>query len=125
MAVNYFRPIPAVHATTQLPSLRTVPGPAPTFPWPSVGGAAVAVSGLGIIGSANAGTTYPIASVAKLMTAVVVLDGHPLAPGQQGPVLTISARDRQDFLAKSAQGESVLDVRPGELEAGEKVAILG
>ena len=114
LTFNYLRPVPAVHASSDLPALKAVPGPAPALPWPPVGGAAVAVSGVGQVGSHDAGTAYPIASVAKIMTALVVLEDHPLATGQPGPVLSITDADRQDFQAKAAQGQSVVEVQPGE-----------
>jgi D-alanyl-D-alanine carboxypeptidase (penicillin-binding protein 5/6) len=76
--VNYFRPIPAVAATSALHAQDTVPGTIPRIPWPSGGSAVVGATGLGLI--ATSGVEHPIsaASVTKVMTALVVLTDKPL-----------------------------------------------
>ena len=48
--------------------------------WPATGEAAVIVSGIGVLGSRRGDREVPIASVAKVMTAYVVLRDHPLRP---------------------------------------------
>jgi D-alanyl-D-alanine carboxypeptidase (penicillin-binding protein 5/6) len=56
----------------------------------------------------------PIASLAKVMTAYVVLQDSPVSPGQSGFTLTVSPGDVADYHARSAQGQSVLAVAAGE-----------
>lgn len=56
----------------------------------------------------------PIASVAKVMTAYVVLHDLPLRPGQNGPSLTVTRRDVADTNRRAAEGQSVVAVRAGE-----------
>jgi serine-type D-Ala-D-Ala carboxypeptidase (penicillin-binding protein 5/6) len=48
------------------------------------------------------------------MTALVILEDHPLAVNETGPVLTISRADVATFIAERNQGESVLPVAAGE-----------
>ncbi|MBS1868158.1 MAG: D-alanyl-D-alanine carboxypeptidase [Actinobacteria bacterium] len=56
----------------------------------------------------------PIASVAKVMTAYVVLKHHPLRAGESGPLFTVSQDDVVDTDARRRGGQSVVDVRAGE-----------
>src|SRR5439155_4936817 len=84
--INYLRPIPDVAATTSTPVQSAIPGTPPSLPWPTVGSAAVGASGLGLIGSSGDVSAAPAASVAKVMTAIVVLADKPLARGVAGPV---------------------------------------
>ena len=97
-----------------LQAVRTIAGPAPVFRWPAVGEAAVAVGGTGIVGETRDQRPVPIASVTKMMTAIVVLHDHPLAPGQAGPAVEITAGDVEDWRQELAAGDSVLAVDVGE-----------
>jgi D-alanyl-D-alanine carboxypeptidase (penicillin-binding protein 5/6) len=56
----------------------------------------------------------PIASVAKVMTAYLVLQEHPLRAGQPGPSLSLGAADVSDTARRRSQQESVIDVAAGE-----------
>ena len=111
---NYFRPIPAVAATGSLPAQETVTGTPPTIAWPTAGSAAVGVSGLGFIASSGNEQPLPAASVAKVMTALVVLGDKPLQKGQERPSLTITDADVQTYLADQADKQSVVKVQAGE-----------
>jgi D-alanyl-D-alanine carboxypeptidase (penicillin-binding protein 5/6) len=76
----------------------------------------VGASGLGLLAESNPDADpRPIASVAKLMTALVVLDAKPLQPVEQGPTLTVTDADVTAYLAREAAGESTLKVEPGEV----------
>ena len=112
-AVQYFRPLPAIAAAPAIHG-DLVLGSAPTIPWPPQGKAALRVEGLGDIGSAGGVTPSPMASTAKLMTALLTLEAHPLAPGQAGPVLTVSRADVATYFAELNQNESVVPVLAGE-----------
>ena len=48
------------------------------------------------------------------MTAYVVLHDLPLRPGQDGPALTITARDVRNTAVRAAQDQSLVRVRAGE-----------
>ena len=111
---NYLRPVDAVAASPILPGVQRVPGQAPDLPWPAVG-AAVAVSGLGLIGSHGDSSPRPMASVAKVMTALVVVADHPLGPAEQGPVVSVTDADFANYQREATDGQSVVAVRVGEM----------
>jgi D-alanyl-D-alanine carboxypeptidase (penicillin-binding protein 5/6) len=48
------------------------------------------------------------------MTALLVLEDHPLLPGQSGPILTVTANDVATYYNELNGGESVLPVTAGE-----------
>ena len=56
----------------------------------------------------------PIASVAKVMTAYVVLKHHPLHEGDSGPRFMVDPRDVMDTEARRRDGQSVVTVGAGE-----------
>jgi serine-type D-Ala-D-Ala carboxypeptidase (penicillin-binding protein 5/6) len=56
----------------------------------------------------------PIASVAKVMTAYVVLKHHPLGTGEGGRRFVVNQRDVVDTEARRRGGQSVVAVRAGE-----------
>jgi D-alanyl-D-alanine carboxypeptidase (penicillin-binding protein 5/6) len=64
--------------------------------------------------ASDATTVRPIASVTKTMTALVILEVHPLTPGDSGPVLTMGAADVADYRTIAAAGGSYLPVSLGE-----------
>ena len=55
-----------------------------------------------------------MASTAKIMTALVVLEDHPLALNEPGPVLTVSRADVATYVSERNANESVLPVVYGE-----------
>ncbi|MFB7252794.1 serine hydrolase [Streptomyces nojiriensis] len=88
------RPLPApqlVAAETD----RTVDGQF-SVPWPAKGQGAVRISGSGDIGTFGEQKPVPTASVAKVMTAYVILKGHPLRKADPGPDITIDAKTVAD-----------------------------
>lgn len=108
---------PAWSATLvqQSPEGFVFPGAAPRLPWPAAGQAALAVDGVGGLGTSGAvGSPVPIASVAKIMTAYQVLSDHPLAAGESGPALTVLPAEAALYGEQVAHDESVVAVNPGE-----------
>jgi D-alanyl-D-alanine carboxypeptidase (penicillin-binding protein 5/6) len=97
-----------------LPASMTLPGAPPKPAWPSTGEAAVEVEGFPGLGSSGPTTPVPIASLAKVMTAYVVLQDHPVNVGQPGFTITLTAGDVADYQQRVASGESVLPVAAGE-----------
>jgi D-alanyl-D-alanine carboxypeptidase (penicillin-binding protein 5/6) len=112
-AFQYFRPLPATAASSVAPASERI-GVAPALPWPGAGEAALYLEGAGVIGTSGGPSPIPMASTAKMMTALVVLEDHPLAAGQPGPVITVTRADVGTFQAERAQNESVLPVAAGE-----------
>ena len=113
-AVNFLRPVDAVAATPLLPSLQRVAGRPPDIPWPP-GAAAVGVGGLGVIASHGDNSPQPLASVAKVMTALVLVADHPLTPIQEGDRVTVTTDDVANYEREKAAGESVVPVEAGEV----------
>ncbi|CAA7603001.1 serine-type D-Ala-D-Ala carboxypeptidase [Acididesulfobacillus acetoxydans] len=106
------RPYPPVAAApvtagTVLPGKFSV-----TFP--AQGEAAVGTENLGVVASSPDQASVAIASVAKIMTAYLVLKAHPLQPGESGPVLTMTAQDVADYQQGLQNNYSVLKVTQGE-----------
>jgi D-alanyl-D-alanine carboxypeptidase (penicillin-binding protein 5/6) len=81
--------------------------------WPAYGQAAVQLGQSQIQAGPNQHPA-PIASVAKVMTAYLVLRDHPLPPGQAGPTITLTGADVADTDRRAGQDESVVPVSAGE-----------
>lgn len=60
--------------------------------WPTTGTAAISI-GTTTLGAPASDEQRPIASITKLVTALVALDAAPLAPGEQGPSFQMTDAD--------------------------------
>ena len=94
---------------------QVVPGRAPSFAWPASGEGAVAVAGVGLVAASPDQRRVPIASLTKMMTTLIILRDHPLAPGQAGPTFTISLQDVEEWEREARAGDSVVEVKAGEV----------
>jgi D-alanyl-D-alanine carboxypeptidase (penicillin-binding protein 5/6) len=112
--VQAWRPLPAPRILGAIPSTFMFPGPPLKPAWPVFGQAALGVDGVGAVATSGAQTPVPIASVTKLMTALVVVRAHRLAPGQPGPEVTLTQGDQALYVQELAAGDSVVAVRAGE-----------
>jgi len=75
----------------------------------------VTLAGAGAITTHGSTGAVPIASLAKMMTAYVILNDHPLAAtSQQGPPITVSAADAALYRKEAAAGQSAVKVVAGE-----------
>lgn len=106
--------VPGFTVKAVVPESVVLGGSKPTIAWPAGGEAALEVQGLPPLGSSGSGSPVPIASLAKIMTAYVLLRDHPLTAGQSGFTLTVSASDVAAFQAAAAQQQSVVAVAQGE-----------
>ncbi|MFI6326717.1 D-alanyl-D-alanine carboxypeptidase family protein [Micromonospora chersina] len=106
-------PLPAPTVTRTLPASTVIPGTPPALPWPQSGQAALHVEGIGSIGASGGSRPLPIGSVAKVMTAYVILTEHPLDRGEHGPKLTVSAAQAAAYPSELARGESLIRVTAG------------
>jgi serine-type D-Ala-D-Ala carboxypeptidase (penicillin-binding protein 5/6) len=88
--------------------------PAASFKWPAAGAAAVGLVGSKLLLSHGSQSPAPIASTAKLITALSVLHGKPLNLEQQGPAITLGANDVALYDNYKAEGGSVVPVTDGE-----------
>jgi D-alanyl-D-alanine carboxypeptidase (penicillin-binding protein 5/6) len=129
LAVGVFM---AVALTRRIPDVALVLRPLPhAFPrratglvWPGSGQAALAVPEVGLLRSSHAQQPEPIASAAKLMTALVVLDDHPLQREEAGSEISVTPYDVALYRAERKLGQSTVAVRPGE-ELSEREALEG
>jgi D-alanyl-D-alanine carboxypeptidase (penicillin-binding protein 5/6) len=93
---------------------RGAPGDAlPSTVWPAHGQAAVQIGQAQVQAGPNQHAAA-IASVAKVMTAYLVLRDHPLRPGQDGPTITLTDADVADTDRRRRQQESVVSIAAGE-----------
>jgi len=116
-------PAPAVDVNAPA-SITPVPGPLTRVQQPPQGSLALLGNGqpLALL---DADTPRPIASVAKAMTALVVLRAHPLKDQfDEGPLLTMDAADVADYRAVLAEDGSSLPVVAGE-HLTERQLLLG
>jgi D-alanyl-D-alanine carboxypeptidase (penicillin-binding protein 5/6) len=113
-AWNFLQPIPEVSAGSSGPSQYVITGTPPSLPWPNVGSAAVGAPGLGLIAASGDVPAVPAASVAKVMTALVLLDDKPLTRGQPGPTLFMTDEDVATYSTDAADQQSVVPVIAGE-----------
>jgi D-alanyl-D-alanine carboxypeptidase (penicillin-binding protein 5/6) len=81
--------------------------------WPAYGQAAVQIGQSQVQAGPNQHAAA-IASVAKVMTAYLVLRDHPLQPGQDGPTITLTDADVADTDRRRGQEESVVSIAAGE-----------
>ncbi|MFE5770934.1 hypothetical protein ACFQ7O_21520 [Streptomyces sp. NPDC056485] len=114
--VQLVRPLPEPKLTMTAKSSYTFDGGNPVLPWPKEGQAYMAAAGLGTVGSFGEQKPVAIGSVAKTMTAYVILKNHPLKKGEKGPLIDIDQTAVDDG-AKSSEGESTV----GTLKAGDKI----
>ncbi|MGO8860030.1 MAG: D-alanyl-D-alanine carboxypeptidase family protein [Acidimicrobiales bacterium] len=108
-------PAPVASVTaTMAPSVRLVSSPV-LLPWPATGQSAVAVPSIGIDVTSGPEQPVPVASLTKMMTAYVVLHDHPLAPGQNGPLITMTQTDVGYFDDDTVEDEANAQVTVGEV----------
>jgi len=112
--VQLLRGVPAAEASVVLPTTVVVPGASAPLPWPSQGAASVEVEGVADLGGVNSSAMLPLASVTKLITALVVLKNHPLSIGESGPVITIGSGAVASYNQDLANQQSVVAVQAGE-----------
>ena len=98
-----------------IPGTFTVPGVPKNIPWPSGGQASIEIEGVGSLGtSGNVSKPVSIASVAKTMTAYLILTDHPLTAGGSGPSITVSQSEAASYLTDLKEGQSLVKVVAGE-----------
>ncbi|MFE2151847.1 serine hydrolase [Streptomyces lavendulae] len=109
------RPLPAPRLAGGETSY-TLEGNTP-IPWPAKGQAAVRLPGSGDVATFGEQKPMPTASVAKVMTAYVILKGHPLRKNDPGPRIEVDA-------AAVADGKSEDESAVRVLTAGSKYSQL-
>jgi D-alanyl-D-alanine carboxypeptidase (penicillin-binding protein 5/6) len=101
---------PAIVTTTSTTDLTSQPA---QLDIPPFGTTVIEADGFGILASSNIDTPAPIASMAKLVTALVVLDAHPIDAGTSGPNISFDSSDIEVLARSIANDESRADVVEG------------
>nr|WP_228507152.1 D-alanyl-D-alanine carboxypeptidase [Plantibacter sp. VKM Ac-2880] len=112
------RPIPAAAATLEAPEAltSTLVQPATPVSWPGFGRGALGAVGFdGVLTSSGEQTPFPIASITKTITSLVVLDAKPLAAGDQGPSITLTDADVGFYYDTIAENGSAAPVVAGSV----------
>lgn len=86
------RPLPDPVLTLSADPTYTFGGEKLDMPWPEEGQGAVEVEGVGTIGTFGKEKSAPVASVAKIMTAYVILQGHPITGKEKGEQIEVDAK---------------------------------
>lgn len=88
----------------------------PPLSFPGYGASAIGAVGYpGVLASGGSAEALPIASISKIITALVVLEAKPLAPGEPGPDITFTDVDVDLYNAQVAQNGSVAGVYSGQV----------
>ena len=88
--------------------------PAVSLPWPKYGQSAVGAVGFGKLAENGEQKPLPIASVAKVITALAVLKQRPIIEGQPEAILTMTQEDVALYHQHFAEGQSHVRVEEGE-----------
>lgn len=89
--VQSLRPLPAPTLALTADQTYQFDGGKVNLPWPTEGQGWMDGDGIGTMGTFGEQKPIAIGSVAKTMTAYVVLKDHPLKLGEEGPKITIDA----------------------------------
>ncbi|MGW1953959.1 D-alanyl-D-alanine carboxypeptidase [Streptomyces sp. NPDC001920] len=85
-----------------------------SLPWPGEGQGWMDVNGIGTMGAFGKQTPVAIGSVAKAMTAYIVLKDHPMKPGEDGKKIKVDALAEKEG-GYDKDGESTLNtVKEGD-----------
>ncbi|MEU2513446.1 D-alanyl-D-alanine carboxypeptidase family protein [Streptomyces syringium] len=105
------RPLPKPTLALEGSASYTFQGGDFSVPWPDHGQSAAKVVGAGSLGTSGEQKPVPTASVAKVMTAYVILKGHPLKKGESGEQITLDAQAEAD---SANRDESRVPLKAGQ-----------
>ncbi|WP_399089498.1 D-alanyl-D-alanine carboxypeptidase [Streptomyces sp. BBFR2] len=111
VVVQSVRPLPDPALALGDSTAFTFKGGRLSMPWPGQGQSAAEVVGVGSLGTSGPQKPVPTASVAKVMTAYVILRDHPLKKGEKGESITIDAKAAADSKNKD---ESRVPLQEGQ-----------
>ncbi len=114
VAFQLLRPLPAATVTLSLPPLPAAQETQLDWPDAETAQASLAAEGYGLLATHGLGTPLATASIAKVITALCVLEKYPLSPGQQGPLLTMGPADVSFYQTEVTRNGSRLPVQTGD-----------
>ncbi|MEU8621242.1 serine hydrolase [Streptomyces sp. NPDC048623] len=109
--VQIVRPLPDPKLVLSAAPTFTFEGGALQMPWPGEGQGAAEVEGVGSLGTYGPQKPAPIASVAKTMTAYVILRDHPIKGKASGPEIEVDKTAGEQAKAKD---ESTAPIKKGQ-----------
>ncbi|MFF1415232.1 serine hydrolase [Streptomyces sp. NPDC058289] len=115
--VQLVRPLPTPTLKVTANTSYTFEGGAPSLPWPKEGQAYMAAAGLGPVGTFGEQKPVAIGSVAKAMTAYVILKDFPMKKGEKGQMIPVDKTAVEDG-KKETEGESTVN----NLKEGDKIS---
>lgn len=113
-AVRLSAPSPPAPVRRSVSASLALAGTPPRLPWPAGSEGYLTVRGVGAFAGPNPDRPVPVGSVAKVMTAFLVLRAHPLAAGASGPAIPVTAADVADYQNRRHRGQSLVPLVPGE-----------
>ncbi|MGX2995271.1 D-alanyl-D-alanine carboxypeptidase [Streptomyces sp. JNUCC 64] len=116
------RPLPEPTLTLTTDRTHTFKGDKVSLPWPEEGHGWMDVNGVGTMDRFGEQKPVPIGSVAKAMTAYVILKEHPLKPGADGAKIPVD-RKAEEQGGLDSVGESTLNTLKEGDEITQKDAI--
>ncbi|MEV2193670.1 D-alanyl-D-alanine carboxypeptidase [Streptomyces phaeochromogenes] len=113
--VQAVRPLPTPTLALTADESYAFEGNKVTLPWPGEGQGWMDVNGIGTVDRFGEQKPVAIGSVAKAMTAYVILKEHPLKPGEDGAKIPVDAKAETEG-GYDAQNESTLNtVKEGDV----------
>ncbi|MFI9462228.1 D-alanyl-D-alanine carboxypeptidase [Streptomyces xiamenensis] len=111
------RPLPEPTLRLTAAESFTFDGEVPAAPWPSSGQAALDVDGIGSFGTSGDQEPVPIASVAKVMTAYILMRDHPMEadPESTGAEIPVDQKAEDEVALGDSDDESVVSVTSGDV----------
>jgi len=107
----YLAPLPEPKLNLSLP---TIPAETTQLVWPANSNAALGTQEDGLFSTKTTSAPQPIASVTKIITALMILKAKPLNKGEAGPSITITQADIDSYQSYISQYGSVANVKLGE-----------
>lgn len=105
------RPLPTPTLALSADPTYTFGGGKLEMPWPGEGQGAVEVEGVGSLGTYGNQKPAPIASVAKIMTAYVILQDHPITGKQNGGLIEVDKKAGEEA---NRPDESTAPIQEGQ-----------
>jgi len=113
LPMTLLAPLRAVEAVVPAPVEQ--PGTAAALSFPGYGASAIgAVDFPGVLAADGNTAPLPMASITKVVTALTVLQAHPLGIDEAGPAVTMTSADVGFYDAALAQNGTVAAVRAGQ-----------
>jgi D-alanyl-D-alanine carboxypeptidase (penicillin-binding protein 5/6) len=118
LAIAFYLPMtllaPLQAADAVVAKQAVLPATAATLAFPDYGGSAIGAVGFdGVLAQAGSTLPLPMASITKVVTALVVLQAKPLAVGDEGPQVTMTAADVAFYHHYLSLDGTVTTVKPG------------